>query len=98
MLHGGAKHRQWLHVQGAVEDTRIVADHALETKRGGQLVWKAEYKIGYSIAGREYEVWADSGIRGENEDEVRLLVSKSRPDCSVQYDPKNPVVSVADCR
>jgi hypothetical protein len=98
LLHRSPKHLQRSQVQGTIEDTRIVADRALQTKWGGQLTWKAEYKVGYSIAGREYAVWADSGIRGEDEDGVRLLLPKSRPSCRVQYDPQSPTVSVADCR
>jgi hypothetical protein len=97
LLHRDPKHLKWSQVQGTVEDTRIVADHALQTKWGGQLTWKVEYKVGYSIAGREYAVWADSGIRGEDEDGVRLLLPKSHPSCRVQYDPHSPMVSVAGC-
>jgi hypothetical protein len=88
----------WLHVQGTIQDTRIVADHALETKWGGQLTWKAEYRIAYSVAGREYAVWADSGIRGESEADVRLALPPSRPSCRVRFNPKRPGVSVAECR
>jgi Protein of unknown function (DUF3592) len=98
MLHRSPNHVQWSQVRGTIEDTRIVVDHALQTKWGGQVTWKAEYKVGYSIAGREYAVWADSDIRGEDEDEVRLLLPKSHPSCRVQYDPQNPMVSAADCR
>jgi hypothetical protein len=98
LLHRSPKHLQWSQVQGTIEDTRIVADHALQTKWGGQLTWKAEYKVAYSIAGREYAVWADSGIRGEDEDGVRLLLPKQRPSCRVKYDPQSPMASVADCR
>jgi len=96
--HRSPKPRQWSQLQGTIEDTRIIADHALQTKWGGQLAWKAEYKVGYSIAGREYLVWADSGIRGEDEDGVRLLLPKLRPSCRVQYNPQSPMMSVADCR
>src|SRR5260370_19321107 len=42
---------KWSQVQGAVQDTRIVADNPLQTKWGGQLTWKGEYKVGYSLAG-----------------------------------------------
>jgi hypothetical protein len=98
LLHRDPTRLKWSQVQGTVEDTRIVADHALQTKWGGQLTWKAEYKVAYSIAGREYAVWADSGIRGENEDEIRLLLPKSHPPCRVQYDPHNPMVSIAGCQ
>src|SRR5438309_2989582 len=41
-----------------IQGTRIVADHALQTKWGGQLTWKAEYSVAYSIASREYAIWA----------------------------------------
>jgi hypothetical protein len=98
LQHLGPTHLKWSQVEGTIEDTRIIADHALQTKWGGPLTWKAEYKVGYSIAGREYAVWADSGIRGEDEDGVRLLLPKSRPSCRVQYNPQSPIVSVADCR
>ena len=98
LLHRGPTQLKWSQVRGTIEDTRIVADHAVQTKWGAQITWKAEYKVGYSIAGREYAIWADSGIRGEDEDEVRLLLPKSRPSCRVQYNPQTPMVSVADCR
>jgi hypothetical protein len=89
---------EWPLVNGTIQETRIVADHALQTKWGGQVTWKAEYKVGYSVTGREYVVWADSGIRGESEDGVRLAMPKSRPSCGVRYNPKKPEASIADCR
>jgi hypothetical protein len=98
LLNLGPRHVKWAQVQGSVQDTRVVVDHAFQTKRGSQLTWKAEYKVAYSIAGREYSVWADSGIRGEDEDIVRLRLPRSRPSCRVQYSPRSPMVSVADCR
>jgi len=98
LLHREPTHPKWSQVQGTIQDTRIVADHALQTKWGGQLTWKAEYKVFYNVAGRDYVVWADSGIRGEDGDGVRLLLPNSRPSCRVQYDPQSPMVSRADCR
>jgi hypothetical protein len=98
LLGRGPRHGKWSQVQGTIQDTRIVVDHALHTKWRGSLTWKAEYKVAYSVAGREYAVWADSGIRGEDEDGVRLLLPQSRPSCRVQYNPQSPMVSVADCR
>ena len=83
---------------GVIQDTRIVADHALQTKWGGEVTWKAEYRVTYSVASREYAVWADSGIRAESEDGVRLAVARLRPSCRVRYTPGDPGVSVADCR
>jgi len=98
LLLRGPRNVKWSQAQGTVQDTRIVADHALQTKSGGQVTWKAEYKVRYSIAGRDYAVWADSGIRGDDEDGVRLLLPKSRPSCRVQYNPQSPMASVVDCR
>jgi hypothetical protein len=97
-LQRGPREVKWPLAQGIIQDTRIVADHALETKWGSQLTWKAEYKVAYSVASREYAVWADSGIRGESEAGVRLVLPQSHPSCRVQYDPQRPAVSVADCR
>jgi hypothetical protein len=89
---------KWPLVQGKVQETRIVADHALQTKSGGELTWKAEYKVAYSVASLEYVAWADSGIRSESEAGVQLALSQSHPLCRVQYNPKRPGESVADCR
>jgi len=85
-------------VYGTIQDTRIVADHALQTKWGGQVRWRADYKIAYAVATREYFVWADSGIRGQSEGDVRLALPRTRPTCRVRYNPQKPEVSVADCR
>ena len=98
LVRRGPTRVKWLRVQGTIHDTRIVVDHALQTKWGAQLTWKAEYNVVYSIAGREYAVWADSGIRREDEDGVRQLLPRSRPSCRVRYDPQSPPVSVANCR
>jgi len=89
---------EWPVVQGNIQDRRIVADHAVETKWGGELTWKAEYRVGYFVARREYAVWADSGIRGESEAGVRLALPQSHPSCRVNYNPKRPGESVAICR
>jgi len=80
----------WTPAAGAIQGTRIVPDHALETKSGGQVTWRAEYKVSYSVASREYALWTDSGIRGESEDQVRLALPKSRSSCQVKYNPDRP--------
>jgi hypothetical protein len=98
LLRQNTSEAKWPWTLGTIQDTRIVADHALQTKWGGQLTWKAEYSVAYSVASREYTVWADSGIRGESEDGVRLALPRSRPSCQVRYKPETPGVSVADCR
>ena len=88
---------KWLFVHGVVQDERLVADHALETKWGGQVMWRAEYKVAYAADGGEYSVWADSGIRGESETVVRLAL----PQSYVRYDtrpngPKYPLPFVGE--
>jgi hypothetical protein len=85
-------------VKGSIQGTRIVADHAVETRWGGQATWRADYKVAYLVASREYAVWADSGIRGESEAEVRLALPKSLPVCQVRYNSTKPQESIADCR
>lgn len=97
-LYRGPREAKWQLVQGTIQDTRIVADHALQTKWGGQVTWKAEYKVAYAVASREYAVWGDSGIRGESEDDVRLNLPRARSACRVKYNPQRPEVSIADCR
>ena len=97
-MHRVPRQVKWPLVPGTIQDTRIAADHGLETKWGGDLTWKAEYKVGYSVASREYTLWADSGIRGESVAGVRSALPESRPLCRVQYNPKRPEESVADCR
>jgi hypothetical protein len=49
------QHQAWTPAPGAIQGTEIVPDHALETKSGGQVTWRAEYKISYSVASREYD-------------------------------------------
>jgi hypothetical protein len=88
---------RWQVAQGSVREERIAPDHAIETKWGGQLAWKAEYRVGYSVAGREYSVWADSGVRGDSEADVQLRLRKVSS-CHVLYQPQQPEISVASCR
>ncbi|MGH9513548.1 MAG: DUF3592 domain-containing protein [Terriglobales bacterium] len=93
----GPQKLKWALTQGTIQDTRIVPEHALETKWGSQLTWKAEYRVSYTVAGREYTVWADSGIRGESEAGVRMVLPESRPPCRVRYDTARPETAVTDC-
>jgi uncharacterized protein DUF3592 len=97
-LHRGSGKMKWPRVPGTIQDTRIIPDHGLETKWGGELTWKAEYGVDYSVAARDYAVWADSGIRGESETGIRMALPQSRPPCRVRYNPRKPEESIADCR
>jgi len=98
LLNRNAQEAKWSSTSGTIQETRIVADHALQTKWGGPLTWKAEYSVAYSVASREYAVWADSGIRSESEAGVRLALPRSLPSCRVRYNPETPEVSIGDCR
>jgi hypothetical protein len=97
-LHRGSGEMKWSLVPGTMQDTRIIPDHGLETKWGGELTWKAEYRVDYSVATRNYAVWADSGIRGESETGIRMALPQSRLPCRVRSNPKKPEASIADCR
>jgi hypothetical protein len=98
LRRGAGEAAEWPLVQGNIQDTRIVAEHAVETKWGGELTWKAEYRVGYFVAHREYAAWADSGIRGESEARVQLALPESHLSCQVKYNPKTPEESVANCQ
>jgi hypothetical protein len=98
LMQRNTQEAKWSSTSGTIQDTRIVADHALQTKWGGQLTWKAEYSVAYSVASRKYAVWSNSGIRSESEDGVRLALPRSLPSCRVRYKPETPGVSMADCQ
>jgi Protein of unknown function (DUF3592) len=85
-------------VQGRVEQVRVVADHSSQTKWGSQLIWKAEYKVAYSVAGKDYTVWADSGMRADTEVDLRMALPAAYPACQVWYDPNRPNDSLARCK
>jgi hypothetical protein len=87
----------WPIVTGTIEETRIVADHAWETGWGGELTWKAEFKVAYFVDANEYSTWVDSRIRGESEGAVRLALPKWRPSCSVKCNLKNPGQAIGNC-
>ena len=98
LLLRSPRDEKWSLAQGSVRDMKVVPDHALETKSGGQATWRAEYKVGYIVGSREFAVWADSGIRGESEAAVRLALSQTAPSCRVRYNLQQPTVSIAYCR
>ena len=85
-------------VLGMVQNIRIVPDHAVETKWGSQLTWRADYRVGYSVGSREYAVWTDSGVRGDSEADVQLTSSRSPRSCWVRYNINEPAISAVDCR
>jgi hypothetical protein len=55
-LHRRRRDVKWPLVQGTIQDTRIVSDHALQTGWGGQVTWKAEYKVAYAVATRIFSM------------------------------------------
>ena len=97
LAHWSVDGAQWTTTQGIVQDTRVVPHSAYETKWGSQLIWIAEYRVVYSVGGREYSVWASSGIRDESKPDVELRLPQSRPACRVRYDVKKPESAVAYC-
>ena len=98
LLRSECTRKKWSSTSGTVLGTRIVVDHAVQTQAGGHLTWKAEYSVAYSASSRGYVIWADSGIRSESEDGVRLALPRSLPSCEVRYNPETPGESTADCR
>jgi hypothetical protein len=94
--HRGQQEKSWQAVQGNVREKRISPAYATQVM-GSHLVWKAEYRVGYSGAGHEYSVWADSGVRGDSEADVQLRLTKVSS-CWVRYKPEQPEISVASCR
>ena len=78
-LHRRSREAEWTLVHGTIQETRIIADQALQTKWGGQVTWRADYKVAYAVATREYALWADStSIRGQSEADVRLALPQVR--------------------
>src|SRR5690349_5873291 len=87
----------WPTTAGHVSETRIVVDHANETKWGSDVSWKAEYHVVYSVGGRQYDIWRDSGVRGASDSDVRVQMPRVVPSCRVQYNPDRPEISAATC-
>ena len=97
LLLRDSRGERWQSSPGVIQGTRVIPDHAEEWKRGNQLTWRAEYKVAYSALDREYDIWTDSGIRGENEADVQMALPAELPSCRVRYDPRKPEESVAHC-
>jgi hypothetical protein len=92
----GQQKNNWQAVQGSVREKRISPAYATQVM-GSHVTWKAEYRVGYSVAGHEYSVWADSGIRGDSKADVQLKLTKLSS-CWVRYKPEQPEISVASCQ
>ena len=88
---------KWSLVPGTIQDTRIIPERGLETKWGSELTWKAEYRVDYSVASRNYAVWADSGIRAERRNWHSVGFAAIAPPVSGAVQPEKPEESTADC-
>lgn len=88
---------KWESAEGTVHGTRIVPDHAVETKWGSRLIFRGDYLVAYSASGREYELWIDSGIRSESEPSVRMSLAQLPTTCEVWYNQNKPEISTGDC-
>lgn len=88
---------QWQFAKGTVQGTRIVTDRAVETKWGSEVIYKAEYRVAYSVDGKEYTAWVDAGVSGESEAIVRLNLPQQRRFCRVEYNPIDPKTASAKC-
>jgi hypothetical protein len=87
----------WRTTEGRVEKTVIRADHGLETKWGSEVVWQAEFEVLYIVDGQQFITHADSGVRGQSGDEVRLVLLQKHPRCTVSYHPGAPELATAKC-
>jgi len=84
-------------VSAEIQNTKIIADHVVETKWGNEQTWKAEYVIGYMVDDHHYNRRVDSGVRGEDPEAVRLVLATRRPSCTVRYNPRLPAESLTNC-
>jgi hypothetical protein len=83
-----------LTAEGKVSDTRIVVDHIWDTRYGGRIYYRIEYRIealvSYEIDGRSYSRWLTGS---ETTTERALLASKlasSPKSCQVYWLPDRP--------
>ena len=50
-LHQGSGEMKWSLVPGTIQDTRIILSTGLRQNGGGELTWKAEYRVDYPPSG-----------------------------------------------
>ena len=83
--------RDWLTTSSDIIDSRVMQDQ-LESVSGVRITYSGEYKLRYSVAGRQYEIWHDAGLTGDSRDEVVLKLANSRPyeHYTIHYNPKHP--------
>lgn len=81
----------WPSANCEIVDARVMQDE-LQGIRGVTITYTGEYKLRYAVAGKEYELWHDTGLEASSRNELslKLQIMRSRTQYSVRYDPSNP--------
>lgn len=83
--------RDWLTTSSDIIDSRVMQDQ-LESISGVRIIYFGEYKLRYSVAGKEYEIWQDAEVTGDSRQEIALKLANGRPYAhyAIHYNPKHP--------
>jgi len=89
----------WPETSCSIANSRVVrADRAIGSYRSVVVLYRGELQLRYTVRGREYFIWADSGWvdqdQGFVEDKMASAI-EGRCEYNIRYNPRNPAEAVA---
>lgn len=100
LLIGGST-KSWLAADCSVVSSRVVRADGPYGLHGAVIVmYRAEYQLRYSVAGKDYLIWTNAGWMDKDRHFVEGKVENLPQQCpaQVRYNPKNPAEAVASAR
>lgn len=89
----------WPETTCTVDSSRVMRENVADSFRNTTL-YRGQYRLRYSVGGREYYVWANAGWSDANRQFVQDRVGALPDQCNfrVRYNPVNPAEAIADRR
>lgn len=82
----------WPITKADIVATRIEVKYVRQSKmKPAKIIYGSDYQLKYLVAGKEYFLWLDSGMRArDRESAERITQQLAEKKCQVKYNPENP--------
>lgn len=88
--------RSYFTTPGTVLETRIAVDHISDSRSGGQIYYRIEVHVSYSVEGLEQDRWLTASEATTEREQLAARLAARPKTCRVYWVPKHP--ENAKCR
>ena len=89
MRHGLTDSGQ-ITAEGHILESRIVADHGLQSQDGGHVLYRIEVHVNYELRGMPQDRWLNASDVSTDREPLAAEISKGPKSCEVYWAPHHP--------